>query len=346
MMRQEHDMELFDRSASKRRQGFRYIHKNKVSRRERGWRDAEGSVEVDTGWCGILTGQKNNITVLRITHFDEEIIPFLENTFSTYADGHLYYYTYEPSLRSIYHLTKGMSVLNDRECAIHTDGIVNRGCSTDIKPMAPELLQKLQGYYDDYVPPPVSDRFFELLNLLPDSWFDQFPKVVAITNILMTIDLMEADLAKGTLAKLLYERSAIYDQESAERFIYLAERGELLSTTDDLPRQITLTAISKSIREMYITEYNAWVRKWNEQGTAGDSPFRYRQGALTKYSEAKAKYDGRLTAEILKTIDERFELVSKKICRACKNLHLRGCCSRYKDKTISSCNFVENLELV
>ena len=110
-----------------------------------------------------------------------------------------------------------------------------------------------------------------------------------------------------------------------------------------------LCALKKIIKEYYPTEYKNWLKKWNPKAiktTAPSLKLTYKKGASVKLSEVKAACGNHLNAAKLLEMNSEFTVSKKHICKSCLQKHKANCCDKYQRTAQTTCQFVNNAELV
>ena len=183
----------------------------------------------------------------------------------------------------------------------------------------------------------INDRCYELMNILPDTWFSNKDCLWKIVHALRNELLVPEDLI-ATMRGLFYHRVPNY----YEGFIISYLNSQLTYSQ----QRFGLCALSKIIKKEFPDEYDEWLTKWMPKKTIKRKlKMVYKEGSLTKLSDLKAIYKGELTAEKLLKMNRGYTICKKHICKSCMGLYIIGCCDKYARKNNTTCQFVNNIEL-
>jgi hypothetical protein len=287
---------------------------------------------------GILTGKQSNITVIECDNlFMRKLVgdeSFDTLRVRTIHMKHYYYFQYEESLNSIYKLIHGMreaSVWNDG-CCVFTGWqyqVINNAPICKMPNSVLGILQNAQNTrcnkYDV--------KIYELMNILPDDWFDDSKKVNMLIDVINNVPSLIDDVKINTMRKLLRERCDKFNEELMVRKI-----PRIMTIRE---RQVGVAFLKKIVRRLNRQMYEAWYHKWNGRG---DEPLKYRKDSLAKLKDVKAIYSKAELADMMKR-HSTFKIVKRNICKSCKQLHHAGCCDEYSSTNRSSAMFIMNAYL-
>ena len=183
----------------------------------------------------------------------------------------------------------------------------------------------------------MNNRCYELINILPDSWFNNNAFTMKIVHALRNEPMLVEDLIE-TMRKVFGHRIPNYYEGIMVRCMN--------THMDSTQKRFGICALSKLIEFNHKEEYDEWSKKWKKKKTAKPKvKMVYKEGGLTKLADLKANYKGELTAEKLLKMNRSYTICKKNICKSCMNINQAGCCSLYDRKNRSTCNFVNNITL-
>ncbi len=301
------------------------------------WRKLEEMISVEYfDNFGVLTGTKNNMTVLQLHHAKLENLGFdnIDTLMVNTPDGYTcYVFDYEQSLNTIYKLTNNLSIYNDNSYIIA--GQQYRVIGDSINKMPSQLL--------DYVleqqrlnTPAISKELYDLLMLLPDSWFKARNQVERMIYSLRDCTQFDQDIWVPTLKKLLRERWDLYHDQD---IIFL-----LMKKLTSEQRRMTFGGLKKQIRNQNIHGYKQWELRYKE--------YKYRRIVYKQNANIPLKLaqellpKDRLTPAKLSKSHKDIQLKSAHACKSCGNIAKSGCCKDYAKSNRSKRVFIINAEII
>lgn len=306
------------------------------------WKQLNDSASVaESDNYGVLTGSKNQITVIDFNGVNEEL--FMNSrgirmfNIQTPSGGVHFYFQYEEKLKSIYNTMPGVSVINDGGCAFFGTNyrLLNNAPITKMPQMLFDTL------YEQQTNRPiesVDQEIYELFDILSDEWFERSNLTMNVIHALRN-QMMADSTRLATIRQLLFDRSDCYHERLLEHY--------LNSPMNSQQTRITVCGLTKLIKRDYPEHHEEWFNKWKAKKVpARKMKMKYKEGGLVKLSDLKAIYNGNLTASILIKKNIEFTISKKNICKSCQNIHKKGCCDHYQYKMYSTCNFVNNVKLV
>ena len=287
--------------------------------------------------CGILTGKINNITVIDID-CDSPYITLLDNTtlnVETPSGGAHYYFEYEDSLQSIYHTLDKLSIYNNQSCVFFGDGyrVLNEVPIVKMSEVFLMALQNAQASREEEV---VDQKLYELLNILPDEWFNDHEHILQLIHVLRNQIFNHNSRRISTMRRLMVERSDCYHERLLRHYFNLRMTYK--------QQRFGLCALSKVIKEYYPLQYATWLQKWKPIKDTVRTNLIYKHGSQVKLSDIRAIHS--VDAAKLLQMNNQFTTIKQNICKSCLNKHRVGCCQNYKREARTSCIFVNNVELV
>jgi hypothetical protein len=175
-------------------------------------------------------------------------------------------------------------------------------------------------------------RMHELMNLLPDKWFNDKKNINLLIDITRNTYIVSDVVRINTLCKLFYERWDAFDEKSM-----ILEPKKLTYKQ----QQINISTLQKIVRSFNIKGYEIWARKWY---TSSALHLRYRKDSLVKLSKVKAIFD-KPTLTTIMANHPKFKIVRRMVCKSCNQPHIRGCCDEYNRTNRSTASLIMNAYL-
>ena len=314
----------------------------KVITMPKGWKDLKQSIPIDNHKNhGILTGVKNNLTVIDLGDYDIKLfdnrLTYKTMDVGTPFHGRHVYFLYEEKLKSIYNIVPGVSIINDNRCVFFGEDykVFN---PKEITKMPTQLFDLFYGHQQRRPPrASVNCRLYELMNILSEDWFNDRTSMMKLIYAMRNEVMPDAE-RYSTIQCIMENRSDYYNEPDLLR--------DYESRMTYRQQRFGLCALSKLIIKEYPDEYEEWLKKWKPKKTIKRKlKMVYKEGSLTKLSDLKAIYKGELTAERLLKMNRGYTICKKNICKSCMSLHIVGCCNDYDRKNHTMRQFVNNIEL-
>lgn len=305
------------------------------------WRQLTRSVEHKMNY-GIRTGRISNLTVLDFA-FNSPAYDIVQAkrlyTVDTPSRGMHYYFQYEASLDSIYNTFPGVSVMNDNRFVFAGHNYRPHDDECPISVMPPNLVDLLRRQQS--IVKPIHQKCYDLFNVLPDEWFHERELYMKLVHVLRN-STVTADRQIETMRRLLVDRFGYYCDRKLMHEFSLAMNYK--------QQRFVFATLIKRMKVDHPDEYNEWLNsQTSKKSLLNEQPLKtrmvYQRGSLVKFSDLKAIQCDLTTAK-LSEMNSEYTVVTKKICKLCRNRHLVGCCNGYQRKAYTNCKFVNNIELV
>jgi hypothetical protein len=284
---------------------------------------------------GILTGSKNQITILQVHNGKLDMLGFDEvNTLQILTpDGYLcYVFDYEPRLDTIYKLTPRVSVFNNNsfiiaglKYSISANKIVKMP-----SPVLDFLLQKQQQQHTS-----VLTKYVDLITLLPESWFSELDNIARLIFSFRNSD-HETPICIRTVNQILSKCSIYYYNPDIEHLFRVPMTYK--------QKTLTLFGFQKLVSERNPTEFRFWKIKYDKRKVRR---LVFKKDHMILMNDAKLIFPAqKLKSEYLNRVDSRIHIVKKSVCKSCLELFRSHCCNEYARTNKTARLFIMNAEIV
>ncbi len=291
----------------------------------------------------IATGWRNRITVLECA--SNQRLPANVKTIEINTrESNLYIFNYESCLSNIHQVMDGINIINDGKFITFDYTAMCIDQDRKIISIPKEILTKLLIESQNHTYGRIDEKMFELLMLLPDEWFNK-NELMSRVVLLIRNTVLTAEMRKATLTKLIVERSYTFNADDVDTFLSLH--------LNSIDKKYNLVALMKKLDDETVCKIlllqknrkesiQQMIYKANKQK---DLILEYEQDSLVKLSDIKSIDSSFNTKKIL-AMDSRFEQIRMNVCKACKNLHKRGCCVKYLRRSSTTAVFIKHAKIV
>jgi Bifunctional DNA primase/polymerase, N-terminal/Family of unknown function (DUF5906) len=267
----------------------------------KGWQSLDKSKPIgrSKNWA-IQTGKRSDITVIDIdikkdkNGMEEMIEAGIDlDDYGTYkiktqSGGFHYYFKYDDRFKTTANLLPGIDIRNDGGCVFAGDRYeVLNDCDPIEMPdeIYEALYPKPVATGDAVMSSPVNEKYYSLLNLLPNEWFNDFDKWVKPIYALKNAADIENGEALETMLKLLNDRSTIPNDNEIRRVFAL----------DNSKKRFNIGSIVNVLKKTNLEEWKTWNGRWNSTKPKDDE------------NEKKKSLSDLLKEKLLDAVDDRFK---------------------------------------
>ena len=208
----------------------------KVLSMPKGWQNLEKTKPIgrSKNW-GIQTGKRSGITVIDVDIKNDkngvnslidagiDLDDYKTYTVKTQSGGFHYYFEYDERFETSANVIPGVDIRNDGGCVFAGARyeILN---NAEPIPMPEEVFEALYPKSNSPSIGDINQKYYDLVNLLPNEWFNDFDKwvkpIYAFRNGVVDGD-MTKDEAYNTSKQLLIDRSQKFDEKEFDRVFNL-----------------------------------------------------------------------------------------------------------------------------